>query len=279
MLTRAIVLAAALLLTLAPLAPASADHLPKTCEWVGSGKDAVWTCTSPGHEGTPGGGNEGAGGEPPCDLSQPPYNEFCDGTASCWGNDPAANPPSEDLAGPQPSPEHHMAYKACKRADGSLYDEWYWANGTGPTPEQAALEALGRLKLPVFTPGFNPENRTLVGLDTWWYADGVVVEEVTSTAALGVRAIATPDRLEVDPGDGSGVVSCEFVTTPSEACSHVYRRSNAGYPARMRGVYSIRFEQNGVPFPVAAAPAEIGTPWQSRAVPVGEVQSTVTSVR
>lgn len=252
------------------------------CKWIDVGEDELrYVCTEPGEPGTPGGPRPGGPGgpvAPPCDL-EAPYDEFCEGTAACWGNNPAEVQDPTALEGvPKPSEDAYVAYKACKRADGSTYDEWYWTTepNPGPTPAQAAQQAFGELATPPFQPSFNPETRTLVNLDTWWWAEGPSTEEIVGTGALGVRAIGTPDRIEVDPGDGTGVFTCDFVTTQSDACSHVYRRaSRPTYDARMRLVYAVRFERNGSPMDLPGLPTQLESSWASASVDVDEVQTIV----
>jgi hypothetical protein len=227
--------------------------------------------------------------EPTCTFTGN-YNEFCEGTAACWGNNPAAND-AEDVAdeiGPKPDdPDAHVAYKSCRRPDGSTYDDWYWATAGGPSLSELAQRAYGALNFPTFTPAFNPPTRTYVNLDTWWWADGATKTELIGSSALGVRALATPDHMEVDPGDGSGAFTCDFVTAKADACAHTYRRaSNFGkatardgskaYAARMRLVWTVRFERNGAPITVPpGVPTAFSSPWRGAAVPVREIQTVV----
>ena len=100
-------------------------------------------------------------------------------------------------------------------------------------------------------------------------------------------AIGEPDRLEVDPGDGSAVLSCPWSTVASGECSYTYGRSSVGqpvdgdglpaYPVRMRLVYQVRFEANGAPLEVAGLPTTLESPWQTTSVPVAEIQALVTA--
>ena len=225
---------------------------------------------------------------PPCDLSSPPYTDMCDGKAACEVNDPSLNdePDVADDAGPKPGEDYHIAFKFCIHPDTGSYFEWYWVQDTGPSLEELALRAYGALRVPAFTPVFNPPNRTIVNLDTWWWADGANTTEIVGSAAGDIRAIATPDHLEVDPGDGSGTTTCAFSTTKSDACSYTYRRaSNRGtatgpdgskaYPARMRLVWDVRFEDGGAPLELAGLPTTIATPWNGQPVVVREVQTVV----
>lgn len=242
----------------------------------------------PGDDATGGDGGDGDGGdgssEPTCDLSTAPFTEFCEGTKACWGNDPAANDEEkgEGLgAGPKPSDEHHLAYKACD--DGT--DEWFWSTDQeGPSTADLAREAVGSLTFPTYSLVFNPPTRTIVNLPTWFWAQGATTETLVGTSAGTVRAIATPDRMEVDPGDGSGVTTCPFVVTRSDECSYTYTRASVrgtataadgskAYPARVRLVYDLVIEDGGTAITVAGIPDVFTSPWQQMAVPVREVQT------
>ena len=260
--------------------PAAAEECPYIDETTG---EIVYCDEDPGEPGEPGDPG-GGGGEPSCEFVGS-YNEFCEGEAACWGNNPAAND-EEDVAdelGPKPDdPDVNVAYKECRRPDGSIYDEWYWATpGDGPTLAELAQRAYGSLRTPAYTPTFNPPNASYVNLDTWWWAEGAGGGEINGTPALGLVAIASPNRMEIDPGDGSGIMSCDFQTSKSDACSYVYHRSSRGgpYPARMRLVYDVRFERNGAVVNVGdAAPNSLSSPWAEAPIPVREIQSVVTDV-
>ena len=94
-------------------------------------------------------------------------------------------------------------------------------------------------------------------LQTWFYvpAQQWRVLRVSATAG-GITATATarPVALELDPGDGTGVVSCvgpgrawvfgvdkNFDVAPG-GCSHAYRRSSYGSPDGMvTARYAIRW--------------------------------------
>lgn len=239
----------------------------------------------PGGDGTPGGG--GSGPAPECELSTS-YPTYCksDGVA-CLLNDPAKNPQEavEDDAGPKPEgdEEYHIAYESC--SDGSGRD-WFWTTGETISTEDLALQAFGKLTFTPFTMTFNPANRTIVNLDTWWWAQGASTETLVGSAAAGVRALAAPDRMEIDPGDGSGVMSCEFVTAKSDACSYRYTKASvrgsardadgkAAYAARMRLVWAVSFEQNGSPIEVDGLPTTFSSPWEESPVVVREIQTVV----
>jgi hypothetical protein len=92
-----------------------------------------------------------------------------------------------------------------------------------------------------------------------------------------VVAVAEPDHLEVDPGDGSGTISCDFVVNESDERTHTYQRASGdgGYPARARLVYDVHFEQKGSLIEPEGLPDTFESPWEETAVPVTEVQSNV----
>ena len=76
---------------------------------------------------------------------------------------------------------------------------------------------------------------------------------------------------------GSGVMTCDIVTSESDACSHVYQRASGGdgYAARARLVYDVHFEQNGDPIEVAGMPETFESGWTEASVPVTEIQASV----
>lgn len=243
--------------------------------------------TTPGTSPSDGNDDDSSSGggstKPPCKY-QGEYNEFCEGTAACWGNNPAANSEESvaDKLGPKPDDdEAHVAYKKCIRPDGSTYDQWYWATPSdGPTLAELAQRAYGALRIPAYQPTFNPPGATYVNLDTWWWAQGVSADPIIGSSALGLRAVATPSYMQVDPGDGSGTKQCDFSTEKSDVCVHQYRKSSdrmpgKAYPARMRLQYAVAFERNGTPLTIDGAPTALASPWMPVDVPVREVQTVV----
>lgn len=239
------------------------------------------------------GGDEGGGGDddgsnqPACEYVDL-FNDFCDGPNPCWINDPAAIQDPPELEGvPKPSPDSYAVYYRCLNPDGSTYDLYYWSDDQPAEPplEEQAMTAYGLLVAPDFTLAFNPPQRTFVNLDTWWWADGVGNDEITGSSAFGVVAIATPDHIEVDPGDGSGSFTCSWVTSRSDACIYAYAKASVdgaqqvegqpAYEAQARLVYSVRFENDGAPLELDGLPTQLVGPWQSTPVPVGEIQAIV----
>ncbi|MQS10394.1 hypothetical protein FNX48_025505 [Streptomyces sp. IF17] len=181
-------------------------------------------------------------------------------------------------------------FKKCFAPDGSeLPGVWEFITppgGTGPSLTELAWEAFGELSVPDFTLAHSPPVQAVIFVDTWWWAEGPSDGEVRGSSAGGVVAIAEPSRLEVDPGDGSGVLDCPFTVRESDACSHVYDRASvngtartgdglAAHPARARLVYTVRFENNGAPLTLPGLPEALESEWQETPVRVTEVQAVV----
>ncbi|UED85582.1 hypothetical protein [Streptomyces profundus] len=283
------------LLTFGVVGPpvASADPVDPDCVDRSPQGRVVVDCSretpgGPGGPGDEGEGSTGGGGsaEPTCDLTQVAAfigtdEHFCEGENACFISDPTFLYPDPESWPEEPPREGAVyVYKYCVAPGGAIvFDDYLWRGGEeeGPTLEELAEQAFGQLEAPAFTLAFSPPDETLIFLDTWWWAEGAHDDEIVGTAALGVVAIGTPDRLEVDPGDGSAVLHCRVVTSEGDACVHAFQRSSGegGYPARARLVYDVRFEQNGEPFEAPALPDTLEGLWQETAVPVDESQAVV----
>lgn len=247
-----------------------------------------YACGDDGHsdEGDDGDGDgDGGGGEPPCDLAfldgkgHPDATRYCEGENACWANVPSEAYPTPDTWPEEPpTADSIYTYKTCYGPDGEVvYQDWTWVEPQQPSIEELARQAYGALTPPEFTLSFSPPVETVVFIDTWWWAGGAPSGNVIGTSALGVRAVAEPSHLQVEPGDGSGTMDCDFVTSESDACTHVYERvsGDGGYPARGRLVYDVHFEQNGNVIELAGFPDTFETPWHETSVPVTEVQANI----
>jgi hypothetical protein len=106
------------------------------------------------------------------------------------------------------------------------------------TPEQVALIARKRLRLPAPSIATSPSGDQLVHLPTWlWLSDGWAPSAATaSVPGVSVTAVATPNSVTWSMGDGSTVICTGAGTpyaagtdpkAPSPDCGHVYRRSSA----------------------------------------------------
>jgi hypothetical protein len=164
-------------------------------------------------------------------------------------------------------------------------------DGQAPLPPSLLVqsqEAIGQIALPTARLAFNPTARTLVNLDTWFWAQGLDKQVRQGSSAFGLVAIATPRGLEVTPGDGSAMFPCAWVTSKSDRCSYPYRHSSVGgsargrdgwpaYKAAIRATWTLRFEQNNRPVTIEGAPAVLRSPDMTAPVEVAEVQTLVTS--
>ena len=222
--------------------------------------------------------------EPTCVLTG--LAEYCIGAMACWANVPSALPEAEWPEETRPSPDAIYTFQYCEPDPAETATGWSWYTPSEITVGEAARQAYGMLVTPGFTVGFSPPGRAIVGFPTWLWAQTAQSGTITGSAALGVVAIGEPDGLEVDPGDGSGVLSCAWSTVASGDCSYIYGRSSAGQPVdgdglpayvvRMRLVYQVRFEADGTPLEVAGLPTTLESPWQTTSVPVAEIQALVT---
>ena len=262
----------------------------ETCPRIVTNDDGTTTyinCqTDPGDNGNGNGNGTGGNAEQNCDFTGI-WDEFCRGSAPCYSFDPA-NLQDDDFAREngypdlpeKPEPDDHLIFVSCKPPGGERQDLYYWASQfeEGVSTRDRLLAAYGQLTVPDVTPVFNPPVRTLVNLDTWWWAEGGSSEPIVGTEALGLVAIAEPRSMVVTAAGQT--VTCPVVTTKSDACRMVFRRSGT-YTATMQIVYTVRFEIGGQPFTVPGGNADLLTMRSSDTVqvPVNEVQSRVTKVR
>ncbi|MDT0341798.1 hypothetical protein [Streptomyces litchfieldiae] len=279
------------LLTLAALCATSlqhamADRSDPNCYDKTPGGRIIYICgdNQPGEDGQDGDDGEGSGGtggQPQCDLSLvKQYSEtWCEGENACWANIPSAVYPTPDTWPEEPPTEDSVyIFKECLGPDGTIvYSDWSWHVPDQPSVEELARQAFGELAAPDFSLAFSPPEQSIIFVDTWWWADGPGEGEIIGSSALGVVAVGTPSHMDVDPGDGSGTMTCPFVTTESDDCSHTYNRASndPGYTAQARLVYDVHFEQNGNPLDLPGLPDTLEGPWVEAVVPVVESQAVV----
>jgi len=240
----------------------------------------------------------GTSGPPPCDVAGASPATFCWGSRPCYYK--ASVVPYKQPATPEPTPGADWHVRMCFMVDPDFNGQannfllgWYgtavWVGQVNEPPPlvDQAREAFGQLDVPAATLVFNPPGRTLVNFDTWFWAQGLSGAELRGTSAFGLVAVATPNELVITPGDGSAPKSCAWVTVKSDACAYAYRRSSAGgsarspsgapaYQASGVATWTVRFEQNGSPVPIAGAPTVLTESKLSAAVVVAEVQTIVT---
>ncbi|MET0468302.1 MAG: hypothetical protein ABWZ87_06145 [Aeromicrobium sp.] len=272
------------------MVPAHADKVCTAWGDTDPGTDGLqygcvaWSGGSDGGGGDGGGGGGGTPTTPQCTFFDI-WDDFCQGNRACYMNDPAAiqdiEEAREDTPGLDDKPEDadHLIFTSCKEsADAEEIRTYVWDTEFETVTILDRIEAArGALVLPTVTAVFNPPTRTLVNLDTWWWAEGAPSGEVVGSSALGMRAIATPRGMTVSAGGQS--IDCPLVTEKSDECSMMFRRAG-DYQATMTITYDIRFEMGGRVIDVPAGAQDLLTlsTTATADVPVLEVQSIVTEV-
>jgi hypothetical protein len=248
----------------------------------------ICTGGSPGEPGASGGGSA----QPSCYLGRKEKLSyqvgFCRGELSCYQYIPSPLSPTEPAPAGTP-PTAVYVDEACftqPPAEDLVSNVHFWQDAPPVDPAAFIDEAIGNLALPAYTLGVNPPRQAVVGLPTWFWAQGAGAGQITGTSAGGLVGTATPAYMEVDPGDGSGTFRCPWTVTPGAACSYEYARSSVhgtarsasgdpAYAVRTRLVLDLTFQFNGAGIELPAAPPTVSTAWQDTAVPVAEVQSLV----
>ncbi|MFD1826515.1 MULTISPECIES: hypothetical protein [Mumia] len=269
---------------------------PAVAEWTGLG----YKCVIPGGGGPGQPGDPGDGGtpaEPTCDVSgmspddwagRKPSAVYCVGANPCI--DVVALPPVALPDGEKPNEESEARVQVCLINGMHQWGAAYWSDDEPEVPSllEQALEAVGNIDLATPVIQISPQNRTIVNLDTWFWATGQQQNQ-TGSSAFGLVAIATFEHLVVTTGDGT-TLTCEAASTREEAqtnCRHAYNRASVGgsesvdgrpaYAVTAESVYSLSFEVNGTPVAnIEGAPATLTSPTATAALRVDEVQSVVT---
>ncbi|TDD64456.1 hypothetical protein E1262_28220 [Jiangella aurantiaca] len=287
-------------ITLVQVTPAAADDCIQYVETSPGFWEYVNVCDGDeggGGDEEDGGGDDGGNAEPECYLGREDQFDYdwsyCDDDLSCYvySPPPSAPDPEDWPEPPAGTPEDHVyGMLTCltqpPEEEVVIYrPAWLPPQEDVVDWEQEALQAFGQLVAPDFDLAFNPPQRAYVTLDTWYWAEGATDGELTGTSAAGLVAIATPERLEVQPGDGSSTLTCPFTVTQSDACSYVYDHASVegtatvdgqpAYEGQARLVYTVRFELNGEVMEIDGAPAVFQTPWQATPIPVAEIQAIV----
>ncbi|TDC53634.1 hypothetical protein E1212_05560 [Jiangella ureilytica] len=302
LLLAAVTLVGTTVITLVQVSPAAAEDCWQQVETSPGVYEYVNTCAGDdgegeGDDGGDGGDDGGGSTEPECYLGREDIFDYdwsyCEGELSCYVYSPPPTAPT-----PEDWPE-----KPAGTPDGAVYavltcftqppeeDVVIYENLWLEPPEdvinweQEAVQAFGQLVAPDFDLAFNPPAKSYVTLDTWYWAEGATDGEIEGTSAAGLVATATPERLEVQPGDGSGTLNCPFSVTQSDACSYVYEKASVNgtatvdgepaYAGQARLVYTVRFEFNGEIMEIAGAPTVFETPWEGTPIPVAEIQAIV----
>jgi hypothetical protein len=239
-----------------------------------------------GDDGSDGGDDGGGTTEPTCTLWG--QYTYCVGTAAC--RDVRWHPPMALPEGPKPQPDSEPLAREC--VPGGL--SYRWSDSGEPEPPslyEQALTAIGEIDLSIPALETSPDGRTLVYIPVWYWLDGGDGDR-TGSSAFGLVATAVLDRIEVDPGDGSAVIGCPWVTTAEQAeveCNHRYDHPSDDGTARWNGkpaylasvtaVWNLSFEVNGTPVTIPNAPATLTSEASTAPVRVDEQGSVVTEVR
>jgi hypothetical protein len=166
----------------------------------------ICTGGSPGEPGASGGGSA----QPSCYLGRKEKLSyqvgFCRGELSCYQYIPSPLSPTEPAPAGTP-PTAVYVDEACftqPPAEDLVSNVHFWQDAPPVDPAAFIDEAIGNLALPAYTLGVNPPRQAVVGLPTWFWAQGAGAGQITGTSAGGLVGTATPAYMEVDPGDGSG---------------------------------------------------------------------------
>lgn len=299
LLLAAVTVVGTMVITAVQVTPAAADDCIQEVETSPGVWEYINTCTDDdgGEEEDDGNGGGDGNTEPECYLGrEEQFNydwSFCDGELSCYVFSPPPSAPDEEdwPEKPADAPEDAVyANQACftqPPEEALVSNEYLWLDPPEGVInwEQEAIQAFGALVAPDFDLAFNPPQRAYVTLDTWYWAEGATDGEITGSSAAGLVAIATPERLEVQPGDGSATLTCPFTVAQSDACTYVYPKASVdgtatvdgqpAYEGQARLVYTVRFEFNGTVMDIPGAPVVFETPWQATPIPVAEIQAIV----
>jgi hypothetical protein len=287
-----VLLIAAVLL---PASPAAATH---TCTEVevplpGGGHRIIREC--PPHEGSGGGGGGGGGGGSAVTCERfvrmgdighvydeqgrriRPVQYVCsDGTVwERWECIPALNPDP-----PGPPCDDGPAEDSRQVFDGLLQQAA--ARVDAPVPG---------LRHSFDEPADDGTVRAIVRAETWWWAERarepVVVDD--RDGPVWVRVTATAGALRIDPGDGSGTLTCtsqlaynrhvsyydQVPGAPRGACVHIYQQVFDQVTATMSVTWTIGYE--GFAPGLGAVSGSLGTQTrqQTATFPVKEIQSVI----
>lgn len=234
-----------------------------------------WQCIPPDDPGDPGDPGDS------CELVDP--FTYCQDGQWCYQSE--WHPPWAMPDEPKPSEDAEAVIENCATPPSTFPTSYPVWDDDGeppiPDPDEQARTAFGQLLAPAFDLAFSPGTGTYVGTETHFWVEGPGDEELVGTSAFTVVAIATPDHVEVDPGDGTGTMNCGWATSETADCVEVYLKTSnnpdgrVAFPARARLVYSVHFENSGVPFTPDGVPTTLESDWAGTPVPVGEVQVIV----
>ncbi len=111
------------------------------------------------------------------------------------------------------------------------------------------LEALRRVGLPPLTVQTQPKTKTLVNLDTIFYADPSEVRRTLTILGQSVEVVATPSAYHWDFGDGTRLSTREpGAPYPSKEITHRYLNAHVTVRPQVAVEYAARFRVAGGPW-------------------------------
>ncbi len=108
------------------------------------------------------------------------------------------------------------------------------------------LEALRRVGLPALAVQTQPESKTLVNLDTIFFADSSEVRRTLTILGQAVEVVATPAAYHWDFGDGTRLTTREpGAPYPSKDITHRYLDAHVTVRPQVAVEYAARFRVGG----------------------------------
>jgi hypothetical protein len=115
-------------------------------------------------------------------------------------------------------------------------------------------------QIPALSISTNPEDDSLVAIDTWFWVDGVPPQGVSASASvpgIAVVATASPGAVRIDFGDGTSAectgAGVEYTAGASSDCTHEYQVAGE-YTITATVLWTGSYTVNGQgPFPITTA--------------------------
>ncbi len=245
-----------------------------------------------------------------CAQTQP--GSFCQGTSECVTTRAPKGPDGKFIneahltttigpdAGSQPTPDAPLFYTTCTDPAGQETMSTFWQTPTQAQILAQARTAVARLPFPRTTLAYTaklalPQGLTLVNTPTHWYVPNGSTQTLQSPPAGSLRAQATATTISITPGDDSPTITCPWspdITSTNSSCTHEYQKPSVNgnysytfgsgqtqpaYQASATITWTITFTQNGRPITLPNLPTTQDGQKFSTIIPVGELQTTVTS--
>ena len=200
-------------------------------------------------------------------------------------------------------------------SDGTQWEQWECIPAFNPDPpgppcgsgpaedfqqvfDGLLQEAAARLAVPL--PGLRhtfdqPSDdgtiRAIVRAETWWWTESSLdpINAYGEDGPVWVRVTAAPGALQIDPGDGSGTLTCGSQLTydrnisyydnvpgePKGACVHVYQRVFDEVTATMSVSWTVTYQGFAPGLGDVSGSLGTQTRQQTATFPVKEIQSVI----